>query len=114
MTLFAVRSPLVEVRQGLWDSADRANAPHQFENIPYSESVIVEWMRCRGIPRSARAFEGAALGALAGLMAGVVTAGVLAAVDRGQNPKMPWLVGLGIFGVAIAGNAISEAIPPEC
>jgi len=71
-------------------------------------------MRCRGLPRSTRAAEGAILGALAGGITGAILGGMIFATDKTKQAKAALIIGFGIMGASAVGNAVYEAWLPEC
>lgn len=70
---------------------------------------------CAPKSRGVRAVEGAALGAVVGIVAGGLLGGIVFFTERKErNPRPAIFLALGIFGVAIVGQSIASAMPPEC
>jgi hypothetical protein len=73
---------------------------------------ILAYRECRRGSRSARAAEGAALGAVVGIVSGAIMGGLVFASGSGKRTAL--FISLGIFGVAVVGQSVVTALPPEC
>jgi len=73
---------------------------------------ILAYRNCRSEPRSARAAEGAILGAAVGLVSGAIMGGLVLAMSESKRTAL--IVSLGVFGFAVVGQAAVSALPPEC
>lgn len=85
----------------------RRSLARRFEPHPDEQS-------CRSQSRASRAVEGAALGAIVGLVGGAILGGLLRVTSSNKDSKAPLVIGLSIIGVGAVGQAIVAAAPPEC